>query len=42
MRESDRPSLRVETEISDRKGAIRGILIFVPDRSTVIATPSRF
>jgi chemotaxis protein CheC len=42
LRASDSPSLRVETEISDRGGAIRGILIFVPDRATVIATPSRF
>jgi chemotaxis protein CheC len=35
-------ALRIETEISDRHGAVRAVLVFVPDRTTVIAAPRAF
>jgi chemotaxis protein CheC len=42
LREPRRVALRVETEISDRHGEIRAVLVFVPDRTTVIAAPHAF
>jgi chemotaxis protein CheY-P-specific phosphatase CheC len=41
LRESDRPTLRVETEISDRLGEVRALLVFVPDRASVISSSRR-
>jgi chemotaxis protein CheY-P-specific phosphatase CheC len=42
LREAERPSLRVETEISDRLGEVRALLVFVPDHASVIAAPEGF
>jgi chemotaxis protein CheC len=42
LREPRRVALRIETEISDRHGEIRAVLVFVPDRTTVIASPQAF
>lgn len=39
---SARPVVRVETEIADREGEIRSVLVFVPDHTTVIASPRGF
>jgi chemotaxis protein CheC len=36
-RASDGPALRIETEIADGPGDIRGVLVFVPDRVEEIA-----
>lgn len=42
LREAERPALRVETEISDRLGEVRALLVFVPDRTSVIAAHEGF
>jgi chemotaxis protein CheC len=42
MREPDRATVRVETEIGDRAGEIRAALVYVPDHTTVIARPQGF
>ncbi len=37
-RQRDRAAVRIETEISDRMGEIRSVMVFVPDRTTVISS----
>ena len=39
LRESAGPALRVETEISDRRRDIQGVLVFVPDRASAAPAP---
>lgn len=43
LRQEGQPALRIETEISDRHRQFRGLLVFVPDSTTVVsnARPSR-
>ena len=42
LRQAERAALRIETEISDRHGDLRALLVFVPDRTSVIAAPAGF